>query len=211
MANNIPGNPWCSIWTEPRQTIRSIVNANPKFGYFFLTIVYGLPLAFNLVQNFGLAATVPLWALIIGSLILSPFLGMIGISIGAFLLQLVGRLLGGKGSFLNVRAAVAWSNLPNIVGIVMTFILLGIFGAQIFNKNFAEMQFVGYQAGVLFLAFLLESIATIWGFILLLCTLGEVQGFSIWKAILNVVILIVLLMALFWLVSWAFSGTGNIS
>ena len=120
-------------------------------------------------------------------------------------------MLGGKGSFQTVRAAVAWSNVPNFVTVLMWVVLLMVFGAQVFNRNFSEMQFVGYRAGILFLVMLVESIVSIWGFIILLSTLREVQGFSIWKAILNVVIPFVAVVAVIWGTAWMFSGTGSIS
>ena len=211
MAKTVRGNPWLSIWTEPRKTIRSIVDTDPKFGFFLLCAVYGLPLAFNLVQNFAFASVVPMWAILIGSLVVCTFLGVIGISISAWLLQVFGRMLGGKGSFQTVRAAVAWSNVPNFVTVLMWIVLLMVFGSQVFNRNFSEMQFVGYQAGILFLVMLVESIVSIWGFIILLSTLREVQGFSIWKAILNVVIPFVVVVAVIWGTAWMFSGTGSIS
>lgn len=211
MAKSVQKNPWLSIWTEPRKTIRSIVDTDPKFGYLLLCAVYGLPLAFNLVQNFALATVVPIWAILLGSLVVCTFLGMVGISISSWLLHIFGRMIGGKGNFQEIRAAVAWSNVPNFVTVFMWFVLLGVFGAQVFNKNFSEMQFVGYQAGILFLVMLLESIVSIWGFIILLSTLREVQGFSIWKAILNVVIPFVVVVAVIWGTAWMFSGTGTIS
>lgn len=211
MAKSVQKNPWLSIWIEPRKTIRSIVDTDPKFGYLLLCAVYGLPLSFNLVQNLGLTAVVPIWAIFIGSLVVCTFLGIIGISISSWLLYIFGRMIGGKGNFQTVRAAVAWSNVPNFVTILMWIVLLGVFGSQVFNRNFSEMQFVGYQAGILFLVMLVESIVSVWGFIILLSTLREVQEFSVWKAILNVVIPFVVVVAVIWGTAWLFSGTGTIS
>src|SRR5581483_9145761 len=211
MAKTIQKNPWLSIWTEPRKTIRSIVDSDPKFGYLLLCAVYGLPFAFNLVQNFDLTRVIPFWAILIGSLVVCVFLGMVGISICAWLLHIFGRLLGGKANFQEIRAAVAWSNVPNFVTVLLWIILLGVFGAQVFNRNFSEMQFVGYQAGILFLVMLLESIVSVWGFIILLSALREVQEFSVWKAILNVVIPFVAVVIVIWGTAWLFSGAGRIS
>ncbi len=211
MAKTIQKNPWLSIWTEPRKTIRSIVDSDPKFGYLLLCAVYGLPFAFNLVQNFDLTRVIPFWAILIGSLVVCVFLGMVGISICAWLLHIFGRLLGGKANFQEIRAAVAWSNVPNFVTVLLWIILLGVFGAQVFNRNFSEMQFVGYQAGILFLVMLLESIVSVWGFIILLSALREVQEFSVWKAILNVVIPFVAVVIVIWGTAWLFSGPGRIS
>ncbi len=210
MAVKTQGNPWLSIWTQPRKTIRSIVDTNPKFGFLILCAVYGLPLAFNLVQSFGLTSIIPIWAIIIGSLVVCTFLGIIGISICAWLLHITGRFIGGKGNYQGIRAAVAWSNVPNFVTILMWIVLLGVFGTQVFNKNFSETQFFGYQAGIIFLVMLVETITSVWGFIILLNALGEVQGFSIWKALLNVVIPFVAVVAIIWVVGWALWGTGAI-
>jgi len=210
MAKKAEGNPWLSIWTEPRRTIRSIINTNPKFGFVILSAIYGLPMALNLAQNFSMAAMIPAWAIVLGALIICVFLGMIGISISTWLLQTAGRWIGGKGSFQTIRAAVTWSNVPNIVTVLMWVILLVVFGGSVFNRQFSDTQFIGYQAGIVFLIFLIQSVISIWGFIILLQGLAEVQGFSVWKALLNVLIPFVIVVAIIWLVGWALMGTGTI-
>ena len=210
MASKVEGNPWLSIWTEPRKTIRSIVNKDPKFGFILLSAVYGLPMALNLAQSFYLTSTIPLWAVIVSALILCIFLGVIGISISAWVLQVTGRWIGGKGNFQTIRAAVAWSNVPNFVTVLMWIALIGIFGGQVFSPGFTESHFIGFQAGAVFLIFLIQSVISVWGFIILLNTLGEVQGFSAWKALLNVIIPVVIIVAIWLLVGWALMGTGSI-
>ena len=35
-------NPWWRIWIQPRQTIRYLINANPKMHFWVLAIVYGI-------------------------------------------------------------------------------------------------------------------------------------------------------------------------
>lgn len=211
MAGKVGMNPWLSIWVEPRKTIRAIINTDSKFGFYVLSFVYGLPMAFNLAQSFYLISSVPLWAIIIGALVVCTFLGMIGISVSAWLLQFTGRWINGKGSFQNVRAAVAWSNVPNIVTILMWVALIGIFGGQVFAPEFTETHFFGFQAGAVFIIFLIQSIVSVWGFILLLHTLGEVQGFSAWKALLNVIIPVVIIVAIWLLLGWVLTGTGSIN
>lgn len=210
MAKKAEGNPWLSIWTEPRQTIGSIVKTDPKFRFVLLSAIYGLPMALNLAQNFSLGAKVPIWAILIGSLIVCTVLGMIGISISTWLLHVTGRWIGGKGSFQTIRTAVTWSNVPNIVTLLMWGVLLGIFGGAVFNKQFSETHFIGFQAGIVFIVFLIQAVISIWGFIILLQGLGEVQGFSAWKALLNVLIPFVIVVAIIWLVGWALFGTGTI-
>jgi hypothetical protein len=210
MAKQAEGNPWLSIWTEPRQTVRSIVKTDPKFGFVVLSAVYGLPMALNLAQNFSLEVKVPLWAILIGSLIVCTLLGMIGISISTWLLHVTGRWIGGKGTYQMIRTAVTWSNVPSIVTILMWIVLLCTFGGAVFSKQFSETHFAGYQAGIVFIVFLIQAVVSIWGLIILLQGLGEVQGFSAWKALLNVLIPFVIVVAMIWLVGWVLFGTGTI-
>lgn len=210
MAKKIEGNPWLSIWAHPRRTIRSIIDTDPRFRFVILSAIYGFPIALNLAQNFSLGARVPVWSILTGSLIVCTILGMIGISISAWLLHVAGRWIGGKGSYLTIRTAVAWSNVPNIVTIAMWGVLLGFFDGMLFNKQFSETHFMGYQAGVVFIVFLIQTIASIWGFIILLQGLGEAQGFSAWKALINVIIPFVIVVAIIWIAGWFIYGTGTI-
>ncbi len=210
MAKKAAGNPWLSIWTEPRKTVRSIVNTDPKFGFVILSGIYGFPMALNLAQNFSLGASIPLWAILIGALIICILLGMIGITISTWLLHFTGRWIGGKGSFQTVRTAVAWSNVPNVVTILMSLIVVAMFGRAMFNAAFSATHFMGTQAGIIFIVFLLQAVASIWGFVILIVGLSEVQGFSVWKALLNVLIPFVIVVAIVWLLGWVFAATGTI-
>jgi hypothetical protein len=210
MAKKAAGNPWLSIWTEPRKTVRSIVNTDPKFGFVILSAIYGFPMALNLAQNFSLGASVPAWAILLGALIICTLLGMIGITISTWLLHFTGRWIGGRGSFQTVRTAVAWSNVPNVVTILMGLIMVAMFGRAMFNPAFSATHFMGTQAGIVFIVFLLQAVASIWGFVILLVGLSEVQGFSVWKALLNVLIPFVIVVAIVWLLGLVFAATGTI-
>ncbi len=210
MAGKLSVNPWIDIWLKPRATIRAIVNFDPKYRFILLSAIYGLPMALNFAQNASLIESIPLWAILLACLVVCPFIGALGITICSLLLTWTGRWVGGKGKYDGIRAAVTWSNVPNVVTIALWVVLVVVFGNQVFSHGFAESLFVGYQAGVVFVVFLVESIISIWGFIILLKALGEVQGFSAWKALLNVIIPLVLVIAAIWLVGWVIWGTGAI-
>src|SRR5690349_1209616 len=173
---NLTRNPWFSIWIQPRETIREIIETNPKYRLFVLCALYGFPMAMSFAQSFSLGSQFPSWSLVIVGLIICTFLGFIGISISTWLLYVTGKWIKGSGTFQTIRAAVAWSNVPNAVTSITWLILLVVFGGRIFYREFSEMTFVGYEAGVVFFIFLVQSIVSIWGFILLLKTLGEAQG-----------------------------------
>ena len=117
---------------------------------------------------------------------------------------------GGVGSFEHLRAVVASSNVPNVVNLLMWVILLVVFRAAVFRREFVDTTFVGYQVGLVFLIFLVQTIVSIWGFVILLLGLSQVQKFSIWKAVLNVVIPTAIVFGIIWGASFIIWGSGSI-
>ena len=195
-------HPWISMWVRPRETIRAIVKKNPRQSFYLLSAIYGFPLLLQMAQNFSLGEVLSFLPILLGALILSLFIGMLVITVISGLLSWTGGWIGGKASFLQVRAAVAWANVPNTVNILMWLLMVATFGNQVFTHSFAETPFIGYQLIVVFFAFLVQVMVAVWGFIIGLKALGEVQGFSAWKALLNVLIPFFMVMIGIWILMW---------
>ncbi len=176
------------MWTRPRDTIREIVSFNPGYMFFLLCFIYGFPLILQLAQNFSLGDRFPLTGIIIGALIGAVFLGMLFINIAAGLIFWTGKWIGGIGPFQNIRAAVAWSNVPNLVNCIIWLINISVFKDRIFSATFTETPFVGNELVVMFFTSIVQVVIAVWAFIIALKAIGEVQGFSVWKALLNVLI-----------------------
>jgi hypothetical protein len=188
MPDKLSVNPWLEIWVKPRETIRAIVQYNPKYLFWLLSWIYGFPALLQFAQNASLGESLSLLPILLGTFIVAPFIGMLGITIISGLLYWTGQWIGGKASYNYVRAAVTWSNVPNLVNVAIWIVLATTFGGGLFMRSFGESSFLGYQQVVVFFAFLIQVIVAVWGFIIGLKTLGEVQGFSAWKALLNVLI-----------------------
>jgi len=137
-----------------------------------------------------------------GALILSPFAGMLGFTIIAGLLFWVGRWIGGTGNFISIRAAVSWANAPNIVTGLSWLVLIALFQDRIFYDGFMQRSFVGREQGVLSFVAALQFVIAVWSFVLLLKTLAEVQRFSVWKALLNVILPFALFVIALWVAMW---------
>jgi hypothetical protein len=99
-----------------------------------------------------------------------------------------GTWFGGEGSAVNIRAAMAWSTVPAIF--IFSFMLLGV-------ALFGLLGLTGYEtAGVIknlldfiktVLAVLLVA-TVLWSIIIYLDMLSHVQGFSMWKALGNMLV-----------------------
>ncbi len=91
----IDGNPWITIWTQPRGTIRHIVNVNPRQNVLLLGCLGGF---FSLTSNVLTQAsgTTDLMSSLIGSLLLGPVLGLLVLYINSYMMQFAGRFVGGS-------------------------------------------------------------------------------------------------------------------
>lgn len=173
-------SPWLTIWTNPRPTIRAIVDTNPKRSFYWLASLYALQSILFFANYMSLGLTYHLAIILILAVVLSPLIGAIWLYIYGWLFYITGRWLGGVAPSSHVRAAFAWSKVPLFINLAMWFILL------LFS---AENVFIQYSAGpsLLFINFI-TLISGIWSLIILIQSLREVQEFSVGKAIGNVLL-----------------------
>ena len=208
MDNYMPAqrstNPWLSIWTQPRQTIRQIIHTNPSLQFFPLCIVYGFPILMHIARYFALSTAMPTWSILLLSIILSPIAGFIGISFWSILLMWTGRWVGGKSNYLHIRASVSWANVPNIVNGAIWLLLGLIVGSELFLPGITGGISMNMAKFILILS-IIQLIAMIWGLVILIITLAEVQRFSIWKAIANIIIPCVILLVLGYILNGIFA------
>ncbi|OGN64164.1 MAG: hypothetical protein A3E80_06005 [Chlamydiae bacterium RIFCSPHIGHO2_12_FULL_49_9] len=186
-------NPWLSMWSQPRSTIRAIVHINPSYGVIYLASMYALQgfLYFSNLWSAGLS--LPLYAIVLSALVLSPLVGMAWIYMDAFVLGLTGRWLGGDAMPSHLRSVLAWSKIPFSINLLMWFILLG-------TNSEAAFILDGGEPSSLFINFI-TFVVSIWSFVLLTQSLREIQGFSISRSIANIaltkVVLFIFILLLF--------------
>ncbi len=186
--------PWIAIWISPREAIKKIVNRDPTHQVTMLGALAGALVMLNSMLSAALGFTpTPLPAPLVPYLPIlifaSPFLGaafgVLGLYLTAFMMDWSGRALGGKGSALTVRAAVAWSEVPQIcLSIVMLLILLGTGVWQALVPSMPDPNGISAAAANPFtLTRGVEAIISFWSFILMLHCVGEVHRFSAWRAL----------------------------
>lgn len=183
-------NPWRSMWTHPRATIRMIVAENPKKSLWVLAFISGLNSLFGFWGPIFLGGIVPLLAM----LVLAPFMGLLLFAIWSGLLLLTGRVLKGQGDFQQIRAAQAWASLPLLVVIGLNFILI-----MISLIMMTTSQIVMMPNAVLILFNLAKLGFSIWSLVLFLGALAEVQRFSVIRAVGNLAMAIILFLVI-WVV-----------
>ena len=191
-----PLSPWLTIWIFPRNTIRQIVDTNPRKNVILLSGLAGIFGFFDRAMGNNLGDIVPFIYLILLMIILGPLLGIVAVYIGGIILNWTGSLFGGVANQLDVRAAIAWSSLPGLLISIFNLPKLLLFRDEAFtsmtlrtdailHSNLLFLQMISIYSLVLML---LGVVFSLWGVIILIINVAEVNRFSVWKSILSIVI-----------------------
>jgi hypothetical protein len=202
--------PWLSIWIKPRQTVRAIIEFNVRYRFFILSVLCGLPTVLQTSQNLSLGGVFSSPAILISCVVLSPLLGAIGLLLSTLFLTWTGRWIGGRASFLEMRCAVSWTNATNLVTVLIWAFLISRFKEMIFFEGFVKMPMTAGDSMWLTVCFFLQLIVAVWSFILLLYAISEVHRFSIWKALLNIVIAFILGVGISWIIAFILERVADL-
>jgi hypothetical protein len=182
-------NPFLTIWTRPRATIRGIVNTNPDYRVLPITIAGGILEALQLESLVfaGKQPTVPTILLI--AVVIGPPLGLILLYASAWIVEMSCRLLGGQADSREVRSALAWSSVPLLATAPLWIIQLALFGSELFTLA-ASISAQPARLYPLAATAVPELILEIWWMVVTVKALGEVQRFSAWKALSSMLLLL---------------------
>jgi hypothetical protein len=205
------------MWTKPRETMRRIVHYNPKQDVHLLAALHGLVLALmgvlyaflgiTLFSNLyyelpvvreGVPSALPsisFTALAIGigiCAVAGPIAGLINLYLYGWLLRVTGSWLGGKAYPTEVRAALAWSAVPRLWGAILLVFQLALIVYVLYANAVNTYIPTTTLLVTLGIIFAIQFTISVWWLIVLLKCLGEVHGFSAWKALLAGIISIVM-------------------
>lgn len=187
-------SPWLWMWTRPRETIQAIVDRSPNYRFFLLSFLAGFPTAMQLAQVYGLAGSFSFPIIMLFILLAAIPLGAFWICMMGGLLYLTGKWLGGKASFAETRAALAWSSaLMWIFFAISCITLLVYYGIHWFSPTWINMPISQSMMYVALLLWSVHIIAILWSLYVLVHALAQVQGFSVWKSLSNILLSGVLL------------------
>lgn len=178
-------NPWRSAWTRPRETIQAIVDGNPEYQVYTLAALTGVCQTLERASTRHMGDEMSLAAVLGIVALAGPISGVIAWYISSALIGWTGKWVGGVASYQQVRAAVAWSALPLIASLLLLAPELWFYGKELFTSHTPEIDDSPYLY-LLFIA--LEFGLAMWTLVLFLKMLGQVQGFSAWRALGNVLL-----------------------
>jgi hypothetical protein len=178
-------NPFLTIWTRPRATIRGIVDRAPTYAVVPITIATGVLQALSILASTGqVGQRLSVWSILAIAAVVGPIGGMLCLYLGAWLVGVSCRAIGGVANLRNVRAALAWSMVPTLGTIPLWLARLAVFGKKAFAAELPSFDEQFWQRILLLLLLAAaELILDIWSLAILLLTLAEVEGLSVWKSL----------------------------
>ncbi len=179
---------------HPRATIRAVVDANPKRHVLWLAMVGG---AVHLVWRVGIGifgaggVTAALAALGI-MVVAGALFGWVGLYVFGWLYRVVGRWFGGQVQPREVRAAVAWANVP----MLLTFgvwVAVALVLWLVTRQSGGDDQTPGLLARTLVLMLVVLPVGgQLWSLVIGSQAVGEVHRFSSWKGFATVLLSLLL-------------------
>jgi len=183
-------NPYLSIWMRPRATIRGIINKNPSFRVLPIASAGGILQALEVEVLFGAGDQLSVAMILFLCVVLGPPLGLILLYLGAWIVELSCRMLGGQADSREVRTALAWSSIPFLATTPLWIIRIALVGKELFT--FEKPSLVSQPAlfYLLVATFVPEVVLSIWWLVVTVKALAEVQRFSAWRALSSMLLLL---------------------
>jgi signal peptidase I len=185
--------PLISVWLSPRQTIDRILATRPQHLVLLLASLGTISGFAAQILSFGLIDQLLNWRVLLGLAVAGTVAGIVFLYLAALVFNWTGRLFGGRASMLELRALLAWSATPSILGLIVVLVIL------VASKFFISESAVTPNG----LSLLLKAITTIcglWSFIVLLLMLSRVQQFGFWRTIAAYVLGLILPLAVAFLI-----------
>lgn len=181
------------IWSQPRKVVRYINSVQYEKYLTPLVAIIGISNAFDNAISRNMGDDLPLAAILGVCIIVGGLLGWISTYIYASLLRWTGSWLEGKAATQQIFRTIGYCSLPIIVGLALMIPQILVFGVGLFQSDLGDYSGSFFQNVILFGSGFLEVALAIWSFILLLVGLSEIQGFSLGKSFLNMLLPILII------------------
>ncbi len=205
----VEGNPWLTIWTRPRGTIRRIVDADPAHGVIALGAISGFTGVLFLAYKIRLGDRLEPGSILAFATVIGTTSGILRVYLVGAFLSWTGSWLGGVATPREARAAFAWGSVPNAAALALFALMILAGGPGLFQT--AGLARLGPPLGSLIEGLdATASLLGIWGLVLVLRAVAEVHQFSSWMALAAGFLTALLLASLFLVTVALMLATGTL-
>lgn len=173
-------NPLLSIWTQPKETVRQLINHNKLGLSIILACIAGIGAVLAALQDSGWFQDMSTAGLAVGIIIMAMVSGLINVGVSTLLYTVIGKLYGGHGKMREMAIAVGPMMIPQIFILPVYMIYVWIYGRQFFAAP-ADFNLTSIPLGAYLILLLFTLTASIWTIVISSKAIGVVHGFSSWR------------------------------
>jgi len=170
------------IGFRTRAIVREVLEEDPRLFTYLWVGLFGL--CFFMVQadlqEFGNVA--PLSVVLGYGLILGPLFGFLYWLLSCATFWGMGRLIGGRSTWKEMMTAVAWAYIPYFGKLILLLFQFLLFGEELFTSYTPRMDEIGLLKLFYLFFVLLETLLTVWFYLVLIRSVAEAHEFAWWKA-----------------------------
>ncbi|HTO93480.1 MAG TPA: Yip1 family protein [Bacteroidota bacterium] len=171
-----------ALMESPRAAFRRIALARNKNYVIVLSSLAGIAGVYAVIWFRTLGPRFPNLAWLVGAGVLfGPPAGILLVFMLSLVVHAVGKLLGGHGTYRNVRAVVTYAAVPVVYSLVLVFpVEIALFGTYFFSNNPPPLV-INPAAYIVLLG--MDGAALVWSLALLVEGTVVVNGFGRGRAI----------------------------
>ena len=180
------------LCVNPRGVIGRVLSTAPYRMTLVLAAGVGIVQASSTLSSELRGGAVSALITLLAILILAPVMGILLVYVRGFLLHAAGRILQGQAGRREIRIALAWSEIPLLLGGVVVLLQIGLEALALPAAADGGEGLPGLlrQAGL----GLLHAGLGVWALCLLIYTLAEIQKFSLGRAFVSIVLAMVMVL-----------------
>ena len=180
------------IWTQPRVILRHILDNQPGYHVWTFVVFYAVFQAFLPIFYSPFAGRMTLDMLLLIGILISLVIDMGAFYYFSGLGYLLGRLLGGKGTFRDLQTAYAWSYPPACIAIIVLQVSqiptwLRMMAGETNTMALLTVPQMAWQGSGRVLSLLLN----LWTLVLLVVNVSEAHKISKWRSFGLMVLLLI--------------------
>lgn len=181
-------NPFSAIWLQTRKAVRYVIDGKSAGYAIALVLLAGIGSGLMGMQSSGLDDMMPVWAILLGALLLFPVVSLVSTAIVAALYLVVGKLFKGTGAYMDLFKAAGAAMIPYIWLAPLLILWILISPETYFTDPFAVSQPGGAAIASAVLYGIGASIIAIWSIVIHSKAIGEAHRFSAWKGFFTLMI-----------------------
>jgi len=173
--------------------MRRIVDSDPTRYVLILAAIGGIFSTLDRASEQSSGDRIEFEIILLAAVLVGTLAGILYLYIAGALVHWTGTWIGGRAPTVRIRAALAWGSVPALWVSLLWVPELMLFGQEMFTTNTPRMDANPQRTFVLLGLLVVEFVGAVWAFVATLKCVGEVQGFSAWMALANVLLAAALL------------------